>query len=247
MRKDQSNETAFIGTIADMLTGGWFSVLRWFGTVLFTINHMSLGIFLRKNMGRIAAREGSITLVTMYFLLLAATSFTWAYYHPIDYFLGGRIWSLKLFIMHGGLYIAFKLWRRFGALSSLRSRQEYTARDPHEIGESVLYPFAGMVLRPLGLIPTSQANTRWYSITELRWMQWIEPILLLLIGFFMIRGGFTLYGKYLIIATICHFAFIFKVANTMANLRQSPEVARRRSSYQRPEDEETDEPITIIS
>ena len=135
----------------------------------------------------------------------------------------GLAFSGNIVFAHSFFFFIFCIWRAIGAwLNFRRSGQPgVTIRHSYSIGDSVIYPIIRFILRPLRLIDDNASPKTLLKINEDRWMQFWEPILIILGGYVLGQAGYTAYGNFLFFAGICFWYSTFRAFNNTAKIRQA--------------------------
>lgn len=222
---DESTETAFTHAFGDYMTGGKYTVFRWIWAVFYQVNTMLLLVFIRKNLGRKVARNGSWLYASFYLLILMAISIFYMRTLTAEGLIDNPNFSAPLFLAHGGFYLVMVSWRRMWAWIRLRSGDS-NGQHSYSIGDSVFYPVIRFFLKPLRLIEDYYPPRSWWKLTEDRWMQWIEPLLLCGIGMLLVKQGFTAYGNFWVLSSLCVFVSTFRAYDNTAKIQEAMSDAR---------------------
>lgn len=205
----QSPEDSLFHVLGDVMTGGKWGMTYGVLYVLRNVNAWLILPFLRFNIGRKLFTFGiwfwGVSYCFCYWML---NNEGWG---VVDE--NTRFYSSYVFI-HGQLfslaYIVQAIW------SWLRFQFKYYSL-PVDIGYSTLYfLFLGWWLRPLGL------TKGWFRITELRWVQYIEPLLLFWGAWYLALGTYT---TFLYIAISCYTWQTWQAINRMQELGAAKEEA----------------------
>lgn len=219
-RREQT-ENSYMDDLGDMITGGKWRPIKGFVGMLINVNAMFLMLFLRKRMGTTLFSFG-LWFWGGGWSLLWWTIELERYRHHASLGLEEEfISSLPLLWWHGQIFVWLLLAKWLIAVLSLRSERGLLFRDRRAIGNSEVYPLIYRLLKPLKLVGDHLERPRFWQLTEGKWLQFIEPALLLY-GASQIRQlGYVTYANFLTIATCCLFIFTFQAYTNSAKLRQS--------------------------
>ncbi len=217
----QTAEGLFTDMIGNILTGGMYTPMRWVWNLIARVNTMLLMVFLRKNMGRKIAGFGSWIYTSLWMMILFFASVLTAKTDPVTGVIVDDGYSAPIILIHAGLFLIFSFWRKIGAWFNLRQsgKASVITRMPVEIGDSVIYPLIRFVLKPLGLIDHEHNPKSWWRLTHDRWIEWVEPALLVGIGYLILQAGYGVYGKFFIFASICFWGATIRAFNNNAVIR----------------------------
>lgn len=103
--------------------------------------------------------------------------------------------SMFLFWLHLAVFAGFALYRIFESSRNLRTRREM--RHSEDTGLSILWPLVARFLVPFGLITDGSIKPTWYQLDEFKFQKWIEPLMVISMGFVVSKFGYEAYGTFL--------------------------------------------------
>ncbi|MCG8328569.1 MAG: hypothetical protein MI974_12830 [Chitinophagales bacterium] len=217
---DQNNETMFLDDYSDYMSNGWYSFTKRIFWILVNANTMLLMVILNKNMGlRVAKRSESIFALIWLVVLFNISIFS----QEPETGVVDETLSAPIIMIHGILFAIFAIWRKVGAWWNMRNsgKPGFIRRLDYGIGDSVVYPVIRAILKPLRLVDHEANPKTLWKMTEDRWMQIWQPLMLLAIGVYFIYAGYEVYGKFLLLATVCFFYVTFRAFDNTARMRQA--------------------------
>jgi hypothetical protein len=237
---NQNEESRFLDDLGNQLTNGRYSIIQRVTLLLISANSMLLMVVLNKNMGREIARNGASLFALIWLFFLYFCALETAAVDPVTGMVTDLTFSGPLLYIHGVVFLLFSMWRRFGAWWNMRNsgRNSIDKRFEYSIGGSVVYPLIRWIMRPFKLIDNEEHPKTFWKMNEDRWMQFWQPLLLLLLGLWVLNIGYVVYGRFLIIATLCFFGLTFKAFDNTARIRQTQEGAQEMGRIIRPGHEE---------
>lgn len=218
----QRSQSSF-DQFANMFTRGNWSIYKWILSVFLDANYALLAVFLRKNMGRKMIGFSNwffgASWLTVLFIITTENYYNLSVSGKAE----GLSFSGNLFWIHSVLFAVFCIWRAVGAWINLRRSGQpgVRVRHTHSIGESVLYPIVRFILKRLWLIDDEYTPRTLWKMNEDRWMQFWEPLIIILFGYKIGQAGFTAYGNFIILAAICLWYDTFQAYNNTAKVRQA--------------------------
>lgn len=222
----QNPETQLFDRLGDTVTGGGWSIFKGIFTVAVKVNAMMLMVFMRKNMGIKIVNFSTYFWGVLWILIAyAIADSTWVSEataaaqngDPEPIFSGHWLWY------HANVFYGFLIYRGIGAWINMRGRNP---RPDFIIGDSVIYPLVRLLLKPLRLIDDEVAPRTFLKINEARWMQFWEPLLVVIIGYQLGKMGYTAYGNFLIISALGMALFTIQAFTNTARLRVAQSNAR---------------------
>lgn len=236
MQQHHHSESTF-DQLADIYTRGEWSIAKWISNIFIDANAMLLMVFLRKNIGRKIVSFSSwffgASWLGIVFFIATVNYNSLAQTQEVEHFhfSGGIIWT------HSMLFALFCVWRAFGAWRSLRrsGRPGVDTRHIYAIGESVIYPVIWFIFKPLRLIDDELKPRTFWKLNEDRWMQFWEPLIIIITGYLLGQAGYSAYGNFLILAATCLWYFTFQAYNNTAKIREAEDNARTMSGMIEPE------------
>lgn len=222
-QQSHNPETHLFDRLGDALTGGGWSLMKWIFIVFVKVNALLLMVFLRKNMGGKMINFSVYFFGMLWFLIAFAIATGNWHYLTTNNATQGHRFSGGLLWYHAQAFYYLLIYRGIAAWINLRrsGQKGVTIRHSYSIGESVVYPVIRRILLPLGLID-DEANPRsFWKITEDRWIQLWEPLIIILVGCVISNFGYSAYGNFLILSGMSLGLFTFQAYNNAARIRQA--------------------------
>ena len=213
-------------SLGDSVTQGGWSIFKHILVVLVKVNAMMLMVFIRKRMGITMFSFGLLFWAGPWnWLALLIASENWRALTAAGMTAGHQP-SQALILGHGTAFGWFMIVKWIIAGLTLGSSSPRWQRPRISVGESVVYPVVRWAFHRIGIMDNEIKPGTWWKINHQRWILLWEPVLLLFIAALIKGWGYTAYGNYLIIATLCLAYFTFQANQTTARMRQAEIDAR---------------------
>lgn len=218
----QTDESQFLDNLGEYISPGRYSFVKRLTFLFLNANSMLLMVILNKNMGSTVARQSASLIAVIWLIILFAIS-----EHTLEQNINAGITddtiSAPWIFYHGVAFVFFSLWRRIGSWWNMRQSGLPGARRrlDNGIGDSVIYPWIRFFLRPIRLIDNERLPKTWLKLNEDRWMQYWQPLLLIVLGYQVNLMGYEVYGNFIMLATCCYFLVTFRAFNNTARMRQA--------------------------
>lgn len=212
--------------LGDAMTQGWWRRIKGLVDILIFGNFMLLAVFLKKRMGLRLFSLGTWFWLGAYLFVLTFIAMESWNQHELAGNTEEILFSVPLLYLHGQLFVFFMLAKWGIAYWSLRSDNPRWFRDRLAIGESEIYPLIYFLLKPLKLAGDDETRPAFWKMTEAKWVQFFEPILIFYLGYQIMLMGYTTYGHFVMIAACCYGRVTIQAHTNRAKVRQAEREAQ---------------------
>lgn len=193
--------------LGHLLSNGNIQIYRNIGHLLVKVMATNVLVFFRHRFGVNVVNFGSTSWgVIMLAILFMGSSIGNTEYVPGKGVVAATHGSQGLLSTHLSLFILFSIYHMLESRRNLRRMDgKGQRRHGYDLGDSLLAPVIARLLGRTGLIQEGKSGA-WYQIRYFTVQKWIEPILIISVGFGFQAFGIAGYGWFLILCGLSVFA-----------------------------------------
>ncbi len=218
-RKYHTPEQMMGDVVLDYVTRGFLDIFRNIFRLIVRVHASMVTIFFRHKFGTRGFNNATLIFGWCAFSLISAAELL---FHVDRSMLTGVELPEQLdtlvFSFHLTLFLLFGLYRIWEATNNLKKNR--VKRHGDGTGYSLLYPLAYRLLNPLGLIHDGTDYPRWYQLDPRKFQKWVEPTLVILLGWIFAKFGYSFYGSFIMFCGICVFLLAFEQEQVLYEQRQ---------------------------
>lgn len=194
----------------DMFTDGWMDVYKSLWRLFVKLSSTTVLVFLRYRTGTRFVSGASIfwgyTLVSLFWLFEL---------------LIGSYESVPVFWFYNILFAVVALFRILESRFNLRRHDgKAQIRYGGDTGLSHLWMPFKMLFGSTGLIPRDGKIKHWWQLDEFAFQRFVEPALILLIGWLFQKIGYDAFGFYIQIGGVCSFLLMQQYSDVYFETKQ---------------------------
>lgn len=194
----------------DIFTNGWMDAYKNLWRLLVKLSSTTVLVFLRYRCGTRFVSGATIfwgyTLVSLFWIADVLIGFSN---------------SVPMFWTYNLCFAAVALFRIIESRFNLR-RHDGKARLRYggDTGLSHLWIPFKLLFGSMGLVPKDGKITHWWQLDEFRFQRFVEPALIIFIGYLFQKIGYGAFGFYIILGGMCSYMLMQQMADAYYETKQ---------------------------